>query len=201
MDKVLQGIPCGCNIDDICVTGRDDEEHLHNLQVILERLQTNGLKCNLEKCEIMKRSMKYLNFIIDEKEIHMTDDAIVAVRDAPRPESRSDKQSFLGLVNHYRRFAPNLSTVAAPLRELLKKDKHWFRSLECKKDFLEVKRLLASETRTLIHYDLIMLLTLVVDASPKGLGAVLSHIMGKEERPVAYASRMRSWAEQNFFSD
>ncbi|XP_068235544.1 uncharacterized protein [Palaemon carinicauda] len=45
----------------------------------------------------------------------MTEDAIAAVTEAPRPESRSDMQSFLGLVNHYHRYVPNLSSVAAPL--------------------------------------------------------------------------------------
>ena len=88
MDKILQGLPCGCNIDDICLTGRDEEEHLRNLERVLERLRKNGLKCNLSKCEFMKKSMKYLSFLVDEEGLHMTEDAITAVRDAPRPGSK-----------------------------------------------------------------------------------------------------------------
>ncbi|XP_064108109.1 uncharacterized protein K02A2.6-like [Macrobrachium nipponense] len=97
MDKVLQGVPCGCTIDDISLTGRTEAEHLHNLEKVLERLHINGLKCNLSKCEFMKPSLKYLSFIVDEEGIHMTEDAIAAVTEAPRPESRSEMQSFLGL--------------------------------------------------------------------------------------------------------
>ncbi|XP_068234092.1 uncharacterized protein [Palaemon carinicauda] len=35
-------------------------------------------------------SLKYLSFIVDEEGFHMTEDAIAAVTDAPRPESRSE---------------------------------------------------------------------------------------------------------------
>ena len=75
MDQVLQGLPCGCNIDDISITGKNDDEHLHNLERVLERLKTNGLKCKLSKCEFMKPSMKYLSFIVDGEGLHMTEDA------------------------------------------------------------------------------------------------------------------------------
>ncbi|XP_064099399.1 uncharacterized protein K02A2.6-like [Macrobrachium nipponense] len=36
--------------------------------------------------------------LFDEEGIHMTEDAIAAVTEAPRPESRSEMQSFLGLI-------------------------------------------------------------------------------------------------------
>ena len=39
MDQILQGIPCGCNIDDISLTGKNNDEHLHNLERVLERLE------------------------------------------------------------------------------------------------------------------------------------------------------------------
>ncbi|XP_064102283.1 uncharacterized protein K02A2.6-like [Macrobrachium nipponense] len=206
MDKVLQGVPCGCNIDDISLTGRTEAEHLHNLEKVLERLHINGLKCNLSKCEFMKPSLKYLSFIVDEEGIHMTEDAIAAVTEAPRPESRSEMQSFLGLVNHYRRYVPNLSSVAAPLTELLHKDRKWHWSVECERAFSEIKKMLTTETGVLVHYDLSKPVTLAVDASPKGLGAVLSHITNNKPLsyilgprkgiPVLAAARIQRWAIQ-----
>ena len=47
--SLLQGIPSVCvYIDDILVTGKDDEEHLCNLEEVLRHLEVAGLKL---KCE------------------------------------------------------------------------------------------------------------------------------------------------------
>ena len=49
----------------------------------------------------------------------------------------------------------------------------------------------------LAHYDVTKPLKLFCDASPNGLGACMVHVMlNGEERPVAYASRSLSQAEQ-----
>ncbi len=37
-------------LDDLLVSGSNSEEHLQNLQALLQRLQDKGLRCNLEKC-------------------------------------------------------------------------------------------------------------------------------------------------------
>ena len=51
----------------------------------------------------------------------------------------------------------------------------------------------------LVHFDPRKPLVLSVDASPKGVGAVLSHQMSDgSERPIAYASRTLSKSEANY---
>ena len=48
MDVILQGIPHTiCYIDDICVTGRNDTEHLQNLEEVLRRLKYHGISLNV----------------------------------------------------------------------------------------------------------------------------------------------------------
>ena len=37
-------------VDDILITGKDDEEHLKNLNMVLEILKKNGLRLKKEKC-------------------------------------------------------------------------------------------------------------------------------------------------------
>ena len=77
-------------------------------------------------------------------------------------------------MNYYGKFLPNVSSVLAPLYRLLQKDKKWSWGKEQQKSFEEVKRLLTSEW-LLVHYDPSKELVLACDASPYGLGAVLSH--------------------------
>ncbi|XP_054259428.1 uncharacterized protein K02A2.6-like [Macrosteles quadrilineatus] len=43
-----------------------------------------------------------------------------------------------------------------------------------------------------VHYDVLKPLVLTCDASPKGVSAILSHIINGEERPIAFASKTLS---------
>ncbi|XP_062609940.1 uncharacterized protein K02A2.6-like [Saccostrea cucullata] len=64
IEQVLQNIPSTqVIIDDIIVTGRNDEEHLHNLKLVLDRLQSYGLHVNLQKSgpliELLNKGTKW----------------------------------------------------------------------------------------------------------------------------------------------
>ena len=63
--------------------------------------------------------------------------------------------------------------------------------------FRQAKKLLSS-TELLVHYNPELPLILHCDASAYGLGAVLSHQMGTEERPIAFTSRTMNPAERNY---
>ena len=66
------------------------------------------------------------------------------------------------------------------------------------KVFQDAKNALQDNT-LLVHYDSSKQLVLACDASPHGLGAVLSHIIEvDQEKPVAYASRTLTTAEKNY---
>ncbi|XP_012826093.1 uncharacterized protein K02A2.6-like [Xenopus tropicalis] len=102
------------------------------------------------------------------------------------------------LVNYYARFVPNLSTVLHPLNTMLHKEVKWNWSPECEGAFQEIKRQLLTPN-VLTHYDPRLPVRLACDASPYGVGAVLSHLMPDgQERPIAFASRTLSKAEQNY---
>ena len=105
---------------------------------------------------------------------------------------------FLGLVNYYAKFLPNLATVLAPLYQLLRKDVKWKWKSEQEAAFEEVKKLLKS-SQLLVHFDSELPLILACDASPNRVVAVLFHqLEDGSEKPIAFASRTLAKAEQNY---
>lgn len=199
MENVLQGLlGVSVYLDDILVTGKTTEDHLANLEAVLSRLETAGLRLKRNKCAFLLPSVEYLGHRITAQGLQPTVDKIKAVQEAPKLHDVSQLRSFIGLVNYYSKFLPDVSDVLAPLYRLLQKDKKWSWGKEQQKSFDEVKRLLTSEC-LLVHYDPSKELILACDASPYGLGAVLSHRgPNGEEQPIAYASRSLGAAEKNY---
>lgn len=54
-------------LDDLLVMGRDESEHLMNLDRVLQRLQENGLRVKKSKCDFGKTQIEYLGHVIDGK--------------------------------------------------------------------------------------------------------------------------------------
>ena len=91
---------------------------------------------------------------------------------------------------------PNLSSTLTPLYSLLNKDQKWHWDSEQQQAFQAAKDALQSDS-LLVHFDPKKPLVLACDASDYGIGAVLSHIIDGQERPVAYISRTLSAAEKH----
>ena len=117
---------------------------------------------------------------------------------APRPNDVVDVRSFFGLINYYHRFLPNLSTVVHPLTQRLEKNHQWKWTEQCEIAFQKKKEMIMSE-QVSTHYDPSLPLKLACDASPVGIGAVLSLVMHDgTERPIAFASRTLTKTEQKY---
>lgn len=199
MEETLRGVPgCVVFLDDICVTGATRQEHLANLRAVLERLRNMGLTVKLSKCKFLQESVKYLGFIINKQGLRPDPTKLEAIAEAPTPENVTQLKSFLGMLNYYGRFIPNLSNLLHPLHNLLKRDILWKWDDLSERAFVAAKRALLSE-RVLAHYEEGRPLVLSVDSSAYGLGAVLAHrYPDGSERPVSCVSRTLSPAEQNY---
>ena len=199
MDSILQGIPnVICYLDDILVTDTDDQAHLQNLKAVLHRLEECGLRVKLAKCEFMKASVEYLGHRVSSQGLHPLESKQDAIVQAPEPQNLQQLRSYLGLLNYYGKFIPNLATIAHPLHNLLRNNVKWSWTSECTRAFKATKQALVSSD-VLIHYDPTLPISLAGDASAYGLGAVISHTLPDgTERPIAFASRTLSSAEQNY---
>lgn len=199
MEGVLRDIPgVSVFIDDIRVTAANDDEDWNRLTEVLKRLNELNMRANLQKSEFMKDHIVYCGHIIDRNGIRQVPKKAEAVMNMKIPTSREEVRAFLGLINYYGRFLPNLSTVLYPINQLLK-DKvpfHW--SSDCEKAYDTIKQMIASDL-VLAHYDPSETLVLATDASPVGVGAVLSHIYKDgSERPIHFASQTLSPTQQRY---
>ena len=199
MDTLLQGIPhVICYIDDVLVTGLTEEEHLQNLVQVLHKLQEQGMRLKREKCAFFQKEVEYLGYRINTDGVHTAPSKLQAIQQAPAPRNVTELCAFLGLLNYYGKFIPNLSTMIHPLNALLGQGRKWNWTQECANAFKAAKQSLTSDS-VLVHYDPQLPLRLAGDASCYGIGAVLSHqYPDGSERPIAYASRTLLPSEKNY---
>ena len=199
MDQLLQGIPhVQCIIDDIIVTGETDDEHLANLEAVLQRLLDAGLRAHPTKTRFFDAKTEYCGHEVSAAGLHKLQSKVDAIQKAPRPTTVAELRSFLGLVSYYRKFIPNVATTLHPLNALLQRGQRWKWTPDCERAFQTIKQQMASDT-ILTHFNSDLPIRVASDASPYGLGAVLSHVMPSgEERPIAFASRTLSPAERNY---
>ena len=126
MDIILQGLEHVAAIqDDILITGKDDEHHIQNLNTVLSRLDSYGLRLQLNKCKFMQQSVTYMGCVISAEGISPTEDKVEAIKKAPRPENCTQLRAFLGMINYHGKFIRNLSSILQPLNQLLQKDQEF----------------------------------------------------------------------------
>ena len=81
MDTILQGLNhVQCYIDNILVTGADDDEHFHNLEEMLVCLRNHGIRVKSSKCTFFQDSVDYLGHKITSEGLHTTTKKVDAVR-------------------------------------------------------------------------------------------------------------------------
>ena len=191
-------------LDDIIVLSRIPEEHLKQLQGVLNKLAKAGLKLTPSKCEFFKSRITYLGHIVSAAGIEMDPKKIEAVKNWTVPRTVMDVHSFLGFTNHYCRFIQGYAKVASPLNVLISGDNanhkkalvKW--SPECQSAFDRLKDL-CTRTPILAYADYRKPFQLQTDASDLGLGAVLYQIDDSgHHRVIVYASHSLSNTERNY---
>ena len=197
-DSLVQGIPhVVAYLDDLLITGSTEQEHLANLEEVLGRLSNAGLRLKKSKCSFQVPAVVYLGHKVNAKGLHPTDEKIRAIKEAPSPKNLTELRSYLGILNYYGKFLSNLPSRLAPLHALLQKEMPWKWSKRAEQAFQETKALLCSSS-VLVHYDPSKQLVLSCDASPYGVGAVLSHHTDEGDQPICFASRTLTSAEQRY---
>ncbi|XP_055522812.1 uncharacterized protein K02A2.6-like [Wyeomyia smithii] len=200
IDTMLAGLSNTSGyLDDVIVGGRDENEHSRNLHEVLHRIQEYGFTIRLEKCAFGQHKIRYLGHMLDRQGLRPEPDKIQAIKDMPAPKDLTGVRSFLGALNYYGKFVPDMRTLRYPLDELLKSSTSTFKwTPACQSAFEKFKAILSSEL-LLTHYDPMQEIIVSADASSIGVGATISHKFADGQmKVVQHASRAFTAAEQRY---
>ena len=88
MESLLQDLPgVVVYLDDVLVTGpnkENKEEHLKNLDKVMDRLKSAGVTLKQPKCIFLAPSVEYLGHIIDKNGLHPAPEKVRAIQDSRR---------------------------------------------------------------------------------------------------------------------
>lgn len=115
MEGLLKGIPqIDVYLDDILVMGVDEADHLNNLDKVLLRLEEAGLRLKRSKCAFLQKEVEYLGHRLDAQGLHPVEKKVQAIMEAPAPINVTELKAYLGLLNYFNKFLPNMATLLEP---------------------------------------------------------------------------------------
>ena len=194
MDMILESCPGTVGIaDDVAVFGHTEAEHDAHVHNLMRVSREHGLVFNSKKCTIKAPYITFFGTLYDKDGAHPDPKKVEDIHKIPTPTNATELQEFLGIVTYMGPFIPNLSKSTASLRDLLKKDIDFQWSDAHQNVFEKVKAAICAET-TLAYFDRDKDTVIQVDASGRGLGAVLL----QEGRPIAYASKSLTDTEKRY---
>lgn len=194
LSTALEGLRGVRNIsDDIIVFGENQLEHDKNLEAVFKRLSERNLTLNKDKCEFNKSQLEFYGYVFGANGISADPRKVDAIKTAEIPKNVSEVRSFLGMTNYVGRFIPNYSTITAPLRDLTKNNVNFEWGKNQQESFETLKRDLTSD-KVMAYFDATKQTVMIVDASPLGLGALLT----QDGKVISYGSRVLNDVETRY---
>ena len=200
--QLLKGLPnTVAYIDDILVHTKTWQEHVLTLESLLHRMKEANLTARPSKCVVGATCVEFVGHRVGQGAVTAIEDNVSRILEAPRPRTKTELRSFLGLVNFYRAYIANFAAVAVSLTDLTRKGQprvlEWGEAQEKAFNSLKMKGLLASKPILKLR-GMDKPFVLRTDASDKGVGAVLLQSHGGSLFPVAFASKKLSDRERKY---
>ncbi|XP_003740380.1 uncharacterized protein K02A2.6-like [Galendromus occidentalis] len=197
MEQILWGIEgVIIYLDDVLIFGENEREHDDRLQAVLLAIRKAGMVLNA-KCVIRVTEIEFVGYSIGAGGIRPTAGNMRAIEDLPEPRNASQIKSVLGTTSFYMRCVPNFSTIAEPLRRLLKADSPFVWGKEQGDAFKKLKNEIVN-AKPLAVFDHTKETIVATDASNVGCGACLLQVHADGERPVSFASCALSDAQMKY---
>ena len=184
-------------MDDVIIFGRNFDENIERLDVVLTRFGAAGLKLKPAKCLFFSDRVTFLGHVITREGILPDPDNLAKIANWPVPWNVREVRGIIGLGNYYRRFVKDYSKRVQPLVSLTKKNTPFKWTRECQEAFEDLKRaLLGPDIMSFPTDDGLFILD--TDASDETIGAVLSQVQLGREKVIAFGSRSLGKSERNY---
>ena len=135
-------------LDDVVVFGCNEEKHLRNFELVLERFREFNLTVNPPKCKhgkFAQSKVLLLGYTISEHGISANPDKTRAIVNLPIPTKVSEIRTFLGMSGYYRQLVPDSARISHPLIQLINKDVQWQWTKDCQNSFDKLEEILTSD--------------------------------------------------------
>ena len=193
--KDLLNFICEQYLDDILVYAQGLPQLCERLELIFQRFRKYNLTLNPKKCVFGVEKIQFLGRLIDGTGIKMPQQKVDQIINFDKPTTKGQLKSFIGVINYFHQFVPNLSHELKPLQDLLinytrkarRRPIEW--SEASISAFEKVKSLIFNSNKLyyLTDGDPVYLMT---DASQYGIGAYLYQKRSDNNHyPIAYLSK------------
>ena len=202
MNTVLAGLQphaCLAYIDDVVICGATFEQHLRNLELVLERFREAGLYFKMSKCTFGCNKIKLLGHIVGGG-IAPDPDKTAAISKLAVPKTKKDVLRFTGAANFYRKFIRSFSLRTQPLIDLTRKDAKFEWKAKHQEAFENIKKALTSApVLAFPSSDKNRMMVLACDASGTHIGGVLQQQDENGDlRVLQYVSKRLNEREQRY---
>ena len=183
-------------IDDILIFSKTFSEHIEHLSKLFEAIKIEGFRLKFMKCRFAADSVKYLGHMIQENSVRPIKDNLISIKNFPIPKTQKNVRQFLGKINFYHKYVPNIAITLDPLHNLLRKGQVFNWTKECQEAFDKLKEVLCTQP-VLTIFDPDLPIHIYTDASLLGVAGVFKQPQkNKEEKPVAYFSKKLNQAQK-----
>jgi hypothetical protein len=203
IDEVLRDLDiCYAYIDDMLVASTSEDEHEQHLRALFQRFSEYGVLLNPAICVFGTTEVTFLDYTVSAEDTRPLEEKVAAINRFQQPVLVKDLRRFLGMLNFYRRFIPQATSIQAPLHAALAGPKvkgsqpvDWTPAMV--QAFEDCKASLSRAT-LLAHPDLSATLALFTDASDIAIGAALQQRVCDAWQPLAFYSHKLSPAQQKY---
>jgi hypothetical protein len=194
ISHILRHLIWGCchvMADDIIIYGRTHEDCLHRTQQVRAKLRKAGLRECARKTIVCARSVTYFGHTLTHDKWRPVLDKST-IQKWKTPHNKRALQQWLGTINVFRDHIPSLSAIVQPMTHLTG-DCKWVWGASQTRAFQESKQA-ALSTMWRHHHRWGVDQQLTVDASDKGLGAILK----ENGRVISVVSRKLTTHESQY---
>ena len=194
----LSGVACAYQ-DDVLIFGSDPEQHMRDVQGVMECLHRVGLRIHPDKTVIAANSVDFLGHLVSQYGISPSEAKVKAIREMAMPKNLDELRTILGFLNYYRAYVPDYSELTAPLHALTCKGAAWQFGQHEQTALDAVKTALCAEGRAVRRLNPDKPIQVYTDWCCHGIGAVIGQVDDDgHEYMVACISRSLNKHERRY---